>query len=474
MYVTLDRVKLPNRTTNSHATQRGIGALVGAAVGDALGAPYEFGCAGQLTAGFPDAVLGGCGEMIGGGLFGWAPAEFTDDTQMAVVLAESMLEHHAVDSDALFTSFVAWARTARDVGVATRRALSFPSRVDAVAATGLDPRGAGNGALMRVAPVAMAFFSADRSTAMLAATSQAAVTHGHPAAGWGAAIQVELLRAAMRGEDPLAAIDDIVAVLPEPHRTEFAEVLSPSYRPGASDGPRNGSVWTCLADAVWANRQGRTFAEVVRLAVDIGGDTDTVGAVAGALAGARFGASAIPSRWATYVHGVVDGRTYRLADLQELARRLMGAGVSAEAPLESTAGPTEVAPGLFAANLTGAAEVPTDWAVVSLCRTGSRFADHPVRRELFLFDDDRNLDPLSAVGDAVDSIEAFLAEGRHVVVHCHGGRSRTGLVLKAWAMRTYGFSEADAHDWVVARWPLTARSNPAFTHLLTNDWKESH
>ena len=68
--------------------QRAMGALLGSAVGDALGAPFEFGPAGQYSAQFPQPVLGGAGEMIGGGSFGWAPAEFTDDTQMTLALAE--------------------------------------------------------------------------------------------------------------------------------------------------------------------------------------------------------------------------------------------------------------------------------------------------------------------------------------------------------------------------------------------------
>jgi ADP-ribosyl-[dinitrogen reductase] hydrolase len=127
-----------------------------------------------------------------------------------------------------------------------------------------------------------------------------------------------------------------------------------------------------------------------------------------------------------------------------------------------------VAPRLFAADLGRAGDVPTDWAVVSMCRTGGRFAQHAIRREVFLIDKegDANLDLHAAVDDAVDSVDAFLAEGRTVLVHCHGGRSRTGLVLKAWAMRHHGVDERSAHDWLAARWPRYDDSNSTFVRFL--------
>ena len=84
---------------------RQTGLLVGAAIGDALGAPFEFRPAGQYKQQFPQSVLGGTGELIGGGSFDWAPGEFTDDTQMGIVLAESLLSNDLLlNSDDLFSS----------------------------------------------------------------------------------------------------------------------------------------------------------------------------------------------------------------------------------------------------------------------------------------------------------------------------------------------------------------------------------
>ena len=109
------------------------------------------------------------------------------------------------------------------------------------------------------------------------------------------------------------------------------------------------------------------------------------------------------------------------------------------------------------------------------CRTDGDFDHRPVRREVFLidhYDEDDNHDALAALLDAVDTIDALLAEDpdRDVVVHCHGGRSRTAFILKAWAMRRHGWAEDQAHDWLVASWPRAHRDNPVFLRILTQDW----
>ena len=103
---------------------RALGAVLGSAVGDALGAPFEFGPARQYSARFPSPVIGGIGEMVGGGGHHWAPGEFTDDTQMAIVQAESILECDGIDGADLFERFGTWASDAADVGIQTRSVLS--------------------------------------------------------------------------------------------------------------------------------------------------------------------------------------------------------------------------------------------------------------------------------------------------------------------------------------------------------------
>jgi ADP-ribosyl-[dinitrogen reductase] hydrolase len=259
-------------------------------------------------------------------------------------------------------------------------------------------------------------------------------------------------------------------------RERFALMLNESWEPNSADDPSNGSVWTCLAQAVWAVRHNGRFEDVLVAAIELGGDTDTVATVAGAIAGARDSVQAIPSRWLTYINGELETPEglagFDNAGLQDLARSLVGRGpVAATAP-EPSAGPTEVAPGVHAANLFGAQDAPVSWGVVSLCRTFGAFDGHTARREVFLIDQSgpANADPATAVRDAVDAIDALLAEGRTVVVHCHGGHSRTGLVLKAWSMRTNGFTEREAHVWLSERWDQYQDYQKSFIELLETDW----
>jgi ADP-ribosyl-[dinitrogen reductase] hydrolase len=477
------RIALPAATSIDRITeQRAIGALVGSAVGDALGARFEFGPAGAYRREFPEPVLGGIGEMVGGGPFPWKPGEFTDDTQMAVALAESLLACGGFDADDVWRRWRSWAKSATDVGVLTRRVLSAPDWRGAAeaghhASGGLS---AANGALMRVTGLTVAYAFGDPAELTLAAQAQAALTHHDPAAGWGAAIGAQLVRAAIEGMYPLSVLDDLVAELPADVHDRFAEVLDPAWDPTVPGAISSGTVWGCLGRAVWALRRSGSFAEAVVEAIDLGGDTDTVAAVTGAIAGAWHSVQGIPCRWTTYLNGTVDGPggtvAYDNDGVRSLARRLMGRSAGPATPPETPAGPVRVAPRLHAADLGGAIEVPKDWAVVSMCRTDGAFAEHPVRREVYLIDQPApsNAALGDAVADAVDTIDALLNEGHDVVVHCHGGRSRTGLVLKAWAMRNQGIDERQAHEWLASKWYRYDDYEPSFVELLQNLGSEVH
>ena len=147
-----------------------MGALVGSIVGDALGAPFEFRPAGTYSRRFPDPVLRGHGEMVGGG--GWQPGEWTDDTQMSLLVAESLLARPGLDLPDLYQRFQAWlAGGPKDVGIQTRAVLSSPLGWDESARAYLSAgnRAAGNGSLMRTTPVAIAFADAGREATMDAA-----------------------------------------------------------------------------------------------------------------------------------------------------------------------------------------------------------------------------------------------------------------------------------------------------------------
>ncbi|GAA4874386.1 ADP-ribosylglycohydrolase family protein [Kitasatospora terrestris] len=302
---------------------RAAGAVVGSAVGDALGAPFEFGPAGAFGTRFPAPGAGG--EMCGGG--GWDPGEATDDTQMAVHLGESLLERGGLDLPDVFDRFRRWAcDQPKDIGLQTEAVLTADLPWDLAAAIHFQTnlRAAGNGSLMRAATAAVRFAPAGRDATMDAARRIAALTHGDRAAWEGTAIQHELVRVALAGRDPIAALPATLDAVHPDHRERYATVLAPDWHPELAT-EFNGAVWPCLGSAVWALRTTGGFEDALRAAVDLGGDTDTVAAVTGALAGAVYGLGAVPERWTAPLHVPLPGgggRTLHLADLVGLAERL--------------------------------------------------------------------------------------------------------------------------------------------------------
>lgn len=454
-----------------HRSHRVAGALVGSAVGDALGAPFEFGPAGAFSARFPVPARGARTEMCGGGALGWAPGEFTDDTQMALLVAESLLENDGLDEADLFGRFVRWAQAEPpDIDHQTRAVLRSGRPWDVAAAEhfGTSGRAAGNGSLMRAAPAAIWFSRFGTSATVDAARRISALTHGDPATGEGCAIFAELMRVALHGGDPLAAVPTALSLVAEEHRERWAAVLAPSWTP-ADATESNGAVWPTLGSAVWAMRNGRDFAEVLRLVVDLGGDTDTVACVAGGLAGAVFGMGGMPMRWSSAVHGRVPGfgdRRWGVADLQELAAALDGKPLVHYSPgVIPRIGPREVLPGIWAGNLDGARYSDEDFAVISLCRLGDPFP-HEVHRMAYVADNEWNHDLDAVLADVLDDLTALRAEGHQVLVHCHGGASRTGLVLRGWLVREKGMSVEEATAHVAERWPHLGLWNASFTAAL--------
>lgn len=181
---------------------------------------------------------------------------------------------------------------------------------------------------MRAAPAAVHFAGQGRTASLDAARRIAALTHGDRAAWEGSAILHDLVRVALDGGDPVApaVVADALAHVPEPFRQRWAVVLAPNWHPGLAT-EFNGAVWPCLGSALWAVRTTGTYEDAVRAAIDLGGDTDTVAAVTGTLAGAVHGLGAVPARWTEPLHVPMPGwpgRVLGLADLVDLAVRLTG------------------------------------------------------------------------------------------------------------------------------------------------------
>ncbi|GII58791.1 ribosylglycohydrolase [Planotetraspora thailandica] len=303
--------------------RRAAGAVVGSAVGDALGAPFEFGPAGAFSRRFPEGTTGG--EMCGGG--GWDPGEATDDTQMAVLVAESLLERGGLDLPDMFARFQRWAASEpKDIGLQTEQVLTGGLAWDDASAIHFQTTGraAGNGGLMRAATSAVYFAHHGQEATTAAARRITALTHGDSAVWEGTAVFHELVRVALEGADPVAAVPRTLALVRPDHRSRYATVLADGWHPDQAT-EFNGAVWPCLGSAVWALRTTGSYEAAVRAAVDLGGDTDTVAAVTGGLAGAWYGVDAIPTRWTEPLHVPLpgsDGRVLRLAELLDLARRL--------------------------------------------------------------------------------------------------------------------------------------------------------
>ncbi|MFD3334231.1 ADP-ribosylglycohydrolase family protein [Streptomyces sp. NPDC058700] len=294
------------------------GVVLGSAAGDALGAPFEFGLPGAFRERFPDGV----GTMCGGG--GWDPGEATDDTQMAVLVGDSLLERGGLDLPDLFDRFRRWAAAEpKDIGLQTEQVLLGGDPWDMAAALHfqINARAAGNGSLMRASTSAVYFAARGRTATMDAARRISALTHGDAAAWEGTAILHELIRVALLGEDPVAAVPASLARVAPAHRERWATALAPGWHPDHAT-EFNGAVWPCLGSAVWALRTTGSFEEALVAAVDLGGDTDTVAAVTGMLAGAVHGAAAIPRRWTSTLHVPLpgsNGRVLRADDLRDLA-----------------------------------------------------------------------------------------------------------------------------------------------------------
>lgn len=456
---------------------KAVGSLVGAAAADALGARFEFMQPGLYSRTFPTPVLGGIGEMIGGGSFQWKPGEFTDDTQMAIALSEALLAEGGDFNPArVWEHFRAWMTEAVDIGNTTRAALRGSDyRTAALEAHQRSGVSGGNGSVMRIAPIGIAGvrWGADKTKTI--AYEQSLLTHFDPMAGLSAYIAAEMIRQLILGgsvEAALAGIDPHV----EPElRDTYESLFATDWHPDQWTASGNGYSIVCLAQAVWAVRNTDSFEAAVTAAVDLGDDADTVGAVTGAIAGALYGIQNIPARWVTYLNGTVaqpdgDVRTYHQYDLVAIAHQLLGQPTKAMGSQHSPVPPTQVHDaGIFACNSSGAPLASPDMGIVSLCRMEDTLHGHPYRREFHIVDqwgDGHNPHLGAVLDDAVASIDAFLAEGREVVVHCHGGQSRTGFVLKAWYMRRFGVDHSAAHDWLTDVWPLYATWNEDFTDHL--------
>jgi ADP-ribosylglycohydrolase len=290
-------------------TSRQRGCLLGLACGDAVGTTVEFSQRGS----FPPVT-----DMTGGGPFRLPAGAWTDDTSMALCLATSLVELGRFDPADQMRRYCRWyedgylSSSGRcfDIGLTVRGALARFQQSGNPFSGRPDPQSAGNGCIMRLAPVPM-FFHPDTEEAARWAGESSRTTHGAPECIESCQLLARMLCAALSGAGKDEALfghgrirfqcPKVRAIAAGDYRTKSADAISGS-----------GYVIHCLEAAAWCVGQSTSFRDAVLLAVNLGDDADTTGAVCGQIAGALYGEEGIPGEWLSRL--VIAGEIRALAD----------------------------------------------------------------------------------------------------------------------------------------------------------------
>lgn len=292
----------------NHVQNRYRGSLLGLAVGDAVGTTLEF---------MPRGTFPRLTDMVGGGPFNLKPGQWTDDTSLALCLAESLVEQQGfVPVDQLQRYLMwwkngYWSSTGKcfDIGNTTIAGLSHFSKTGEVVAPTSEPRMAGNGSIMRLAPVPMAFRLAG-SQMHTRAEESSLTTHAAPVAVEAASYFSGLIAGALSGVDKDTLLDDFYSPAEgyfspyrNPLETDIWEVAKGSFKEKSESEIRgSGYALHTLEAALWAFYHTDNYEEGLLKVVNLGEDTDTTGAVYGQLAGAFYGMDQIPQRWLNKVY----------------------------------------------------------------------------------------------------------------------------------------------------------------------------
>lgn len=444
------------------------------AAGDALGAGYEF-----------EPSVGDGVDIVMAGNQLWEPGEWTDDTDMALAIAEAAADgadlRDTVVLDRIAQRWCEWSRQSKDVGIQTSTVilaaeaagLSFETMTAAASdlhrARG---RSGGNGSLMRTAPVALAFLH-DEDALVAAARTVSGMTHFDPEAGDACVLWCLAIRhAVLTGE-----LDVRVGLsrVPADRRDLWEERIgvAESSRPRdfskwhSADGVGNGWVvrafqgaWCAIATSSVSGPEHLRAA--LEEAVRGGDDADTVAAIAGGLLGAAYGASAVPAKWRRIMHGWPGLRS---RDLIALGVRIAQHGVAEGTwPLVehldySHLGDVHVLvphphdPEVLLSGVGHRDPLPPGVdAVVSLCRLGA--AEGPAQGvaaedhiEVWLVDSEAPADNPHlefALADTVAAVRQFRAEGKRVLVHCVQAQNRTPAVGALYSVTEFGVDPDDA------------------------------
>lgn len=280
-------------TARASARARFRGCLMGLAVGDAVGTTLEF---------KPPGSFAPINDMLGGGPFQLQPGQWTDDTAMALCLATSLVERGGFDPYDQMRRYLRWYREGYlsstghcfDIGNTVRAALEAFERSGEPMAGSTDPHSAGNGGLMRLAPVAMCWALQAPETSHFAAEATR-TTHGAEEALDASRLFATQLRHALNGEDKHMILVGHRARVSAPAIVEIAKGDVAGWDPAAIVG--SGYVVDSLRAALWCFATTEDFASAVLKAANLGNDADTTAAICGQLAGAHYGVQGIPQAW---------------------------------------------------------------------------------------------------------------------------------------------------------------------------------
>jgi len=291
------------------------GTLLGLACGDALGRPVEF----KTPNGIADRH-GTLTDMVGHGTWNQPAGTITDDTEQALCIARSLVEQGRFDPDDVADRFVSWYDTNPfDIGNMTRQSLERLQQGETWEEAGqrvweqsAEGSNAGNGSVMRCPPLAIAYAD-DPETLVQVSRQSSQITHVDPRCTFGAAI-LNCTIAGLLRDDP-APLASALELVRSDAPAELVNALSPIAN-GGDPGPLSttGYVIDSLQTALHDGLRSESAEAAIVTAVNRGGDTDTIGAIAGAVAGARFGVGDLPTRWLTAIHA--------REELETLASRL--------------------------------------------------------------------------------------------------------------------------------------------------------
>lgn len=270
------------------------GCLLGLAVGDAVGTTLEF---------KPRGTFAPLTDMVGGGPFGLKPGQWTDDTSMALCLATSLVEKQGFDAHDQMNRYVNWyehgylSSTGRcfDIGNTTRAALHRFQQTGDPFSGSTHPQAAGNGSLMRLAPVPL-FYYPDREKMRHYSAESSRTTHSAAACLDACRLFADMLYLALSGADKEAILTGRdPKIVTEPL---IQAIAMGSYRQKTVAQIRgSGYVVDSLEAALWCFAQTDSYEEAVLAAANLGDDTDTTAAICGQIAGAHYGLPGIPISW---------------------------------------------------------------------------------------------------------------------------------------------------------------------------------